>query len=514
MRLTLNSLLILTISLIIGCSNDREFTTPEKVIITGKILNQDKHPVNYTIKVFEKDLVSYGNYHTAFINEDGSFKIKFEKSFSSDVYLIYESLITLFVSPGDSIYVEMDANEVLNPTPENRYNLQSLKFAGSNAQINREIKEFISLVFNQNQILASYKKEKTLPPEDYLNHLERLKSKRTHTLDSLLNTKEYSELFVKWSQLLIDYQFASDLFHYTWFHPFSKNKDKRKFQVIDIPESFCKAIENIPIANDEAIINSRYSSFLHEYFLTTTDCHSTFFKKHRESRGEFGQSSLFQKTFEEYLKDIVEEYDGIASEILISQKLFGLLDGYNRLDVFEIVYPEYKEILSDRSCYILDKKYSEKKLAEKSPDINKSLLKENNGIEAVANDILKRITNEYKGKVIYIDLWATWCGPCLMEFEYSKKIAKTYEEKNIEFVYLCVKSKKEKWEDKLIEYNLNGSHYLLSDSEYDILSQKFQVVGIPHYVLIDKNGKIISNKAPRPSNGKQLTTLIDKYINE
>jgi thiol-disulfide isomerase/thioredoxin len=513
MKLTLKFLILFITTLIFGCSDEREPMTMENVIVAGKILNQDRFPDNYTIKIFENNLVSFGNYHTAFINDDGSFKIKFEKSFSSDVYLMYGGLIALFVSPGDSIYVEMDANEVLHTNSKNKYDIQSLTFSGNNEQINNEIKDFLPLVFNVNTQVA-YNNEKTLKPEQYLNYLKGKKLKQTQILDSLIKTKDYSEKFIKWSRLLIDYRFASSLFHYTWFYPHSNNKDKKKFEVIDIPESFYSAIKDIPISNSEAIMNSSYSRFLHEYFLTNTDYNSNFSKKYRESRGEFGKSELFQDEFELYLKSILQDYDGIAAEILISQKLFGLLETYKRTDVFENLYPKYKKNLANGFCTLLDVKYYEVKLQEESPEKSKSLFKQENNIEVVANDILKRIIDKNKGKAICLDFWATWCGPCLVEFEYSKKLAKTFAGKDIEFVFLCVKSEKDKWEEKLNEYKLSGSHYLLNDSEYDLLSQKFEIIGIPHYVLIDKNGKIIDGKAPHPSTGEQLIGLINEYINE
>jgi len=498
--------------LIFGCS-EKEPLSIKKVIVAGKIINQEKYPDNYTIKVFENNLVnSMGNYHTSFIEDDGSFKIEFEKSFASDVYLICGNsgrLITLFLNPEDSVYVEMDANEVLNPNSENRYNFQSLKFSGNNEQLNTEIKLFLPLIVNTNITEA----ERTMLPEKYLNYLENIKAKQNQILDSLRGTNEISNEFIQWTQLNIDYNFAKWLFHYTWFYPFFNNTKEKRFQAIDIPKSFYKAIEDIPIDSEVALRNGIYPRFLHEYFYANTYKKSTFYKKDRDIGHEFRKSNLFQDEFEKFLKKIQEEYKGVASEILLSQQLVGLLDTYKRIDVFENLYPKYKKDIRSSFCAIIDAKYSEIKLQEKSPENNKSLVKQDNGIGIAADDLLKEIIDKNKGKVIYLDFWATWCGPCIAEFTHSKKIAKTFENKNIEFVYLCVKSEKRKWEDKIRENNLPGEHYLLNNSEYDILSQKFQIIGIPHYVLIDKSGNTVDDNAPHPSSDSELINLIEKYLN-
>jgi len=505
-------ILILAIS-VFGCSTKKDAIIEKKAIIAGKILNQDKYPDNYTIKVFENNLVnSMGNYHTAFIENNGTFKITFKKSFKSDVYLIYGKMVTLFVGPGDSIFVEFDANEFLDKDSKDFYKMETLKFEGNNKQFNEEIKRFQYQIYNNQIFLEAAENEGTMLPEEFRSYLEKRKFNNIQLLDSLIHKDGLSSDFIEWANLSIKYRFGMELFHYTWYYPFKNNNGKKFFEVIDIPNSFYQAIKEISLNNEDAIKCSYFNNFIHEYYMTNTYYNSSFFQKDQETKGKFRMTESFQPEFEKLIQHIKKDFKGVALEILLSQRIYDLLDSYKRIDIFEKLYPVYKGQLRSGFCKIIDEKYSELKLKEQNPIKNESLSKQSNNIETVANNVLDEIIEKNKGKVLYIDFWATWCGPCLMEFENSKSVAKIFENKNIEFVYLCVKSEKENWEEKLREYKLTGSQYLLNDSEYDILSQKFQVVGIPHYVLIDKNGKVIDGNAPHPSNRDELINLINKYL--
>jgi len=116
---------------------------------------------------------------------------------------------------------------------------------------------------------------------------------------------------------------------------------------------------------------------------------------------------------------------------------------------------------------------------------------------------------DLKGKYVYIDLWATWCGPCKVEMPYLKKVEKQYHNKNIEFVSISIDRQKdyETWKKMIDEKELTGIQ-LYANGDMDFVKD-FQVSGIPRFILIDPKGKVIDADAPRPSN-KKLISLFNE----
>lgn len=121
--------------------------------------------------------------------------------------------------------------------------------------------------------------------------------------------------------------------------------------------------------------------------------------------------------------------------------------------------------------------------------------------------------SDFKGKYVYIDVWATWCGPCRAEIPFLKKVEEKYEGKNIAFVSISVDVQKdlEKWKKFVTEKELVGVQ-LFADKDWNSdFMKSYSINSIPRFILIDPTGKIVNADAVRPSNPKlqeQLDALL------
>lgn len=126
---------------------------------------------------------------------------------------------------------------------------------------------------------------------------------------------------------------------------------------------------------------------------------------------------------------------------------------------------------------------------------------------------------DLEGKYVYIDIWATWCAPCIAEIPSLKELESQYKDKNIQFVSISIDDAqrsgggdlavaKQKWKTMVEEKELVGIQ-LFSDKNWESdFVRNYNIQGIPRFILIDPNGNIVDANAPRPSS-EQLVELFD-----
>ncbi|WP_188050901.1 TlpA disulfide reductase family protein [Flavobacterium sp. GP15] len=121
----------------------------------------------------------------------------------------------------------------------------------------------------------------------------------------------------------------------------------------------------------------------------------------------------------------------------------------------------------------------------------------------------KTSLSDFRGSYVFIDVWATWCGPCKYEFPFIGKVEKMYHGKNIKFVSISIDRLKDeqKWRDMIKKEGLVGIQ-LLADKEINSsFIAGYYIQAIPRFIILDKEGKIINSDSPRPSEPELLDIL-------
>ena len=112
----------------------------------------------------------------------------------------------------------------------------------------------------------------------------------------------------------------------------------------------------------------------------------------------------------------------------------------------------------------------------------------------------------FRGKYVYIDLWASWCTPCLKEVPALQKLEKELKNDKVVFLSISIDTKEDAWKKKMQEKNMHGNQ--LWDPE-NSLGQALNVKGIPFFAIYDPEGKLYMHGAPRPSQGPGLVMLLE-----
>ena len=113
----------------------------------------------------------------------------------------------------------------------------------------------------------------------------------------------------------------------------------------------------------------------------------------------------------------------------------------------------------------------------------------------------------FRGQYVYIDMWASWCVPCLREVPELQKLEKKLKNKNVAFVSISIDASEDSWKKKLKEKDMHGNQLWNPDGT---LGKALNVKGIPFFAIYDPEGNLYMHGAPRPSQGPGLVELLER----
>lgn len=154
----------------------------------------------------------------------------------------------------------------------------------------------------------------------------------------------------------------------------------------------------------------------------------------------------------------------------------------------------------------------EKVLAERAQRINDGDLLPGNPILIARDGSRTTLADVIRGKVAYIDFWATWCAPCCHEIPYFEKVWEQYKEnEHIVFVSISQDDDRKAWEKKIDKDQPAWPNYIFDKNSGSKFLEDMSINSIPRFVIVGADGRILSANAARPSD-KDIATVLDAAL--
>ena len=145
--------------------------------------------------------------------------------------------------------------------------------------------------------------------------------------------------------------------------------------------------------------------------------------------------------------------------------------------------------------YIVDLKNHYEELARQNEEKVKNVIAPSSNVEGLTDGkaIIDKIIEPYKGKIVYMDVWGTWCQPCINAIKSSPKLKEAVKDYDLVYVYFAGRSEEAAWKGSIAELGLtkpNYVHYNLPQNQQDAVFKYLNLDGFPFYVLFDKQGNM------------------------
>lgn len=251
----------------------------------------------------------------------------------------------------------------------------------------------------------------------------------------------------------------------------------------------------------EAEISDKYTCYpsYNEYL----DYYLWFLNQHIPTiRQAQGGCKDWRQTFDELSSKFFQPK---TEQILLTRCIREISENFSAEDV-NLYLDKYLRICKDTILY-----NQIKEQYNLSADTGQLLLKDIHGRTTDLNRLLKK----HKGKVLYVDFWASWCAPCREEMSPSAKLRRLYQGKDVVFVYLAYNDTESNWKKATEQEGLSGieNSFFITNSKNSKMLEKIKLELIPRYLIFDKRGSIVEMNAPRPGD-KHSATTIEKYLKE
>lgn len=459
---------------------------PARTIVAGQVINRTESSPgvmtwNLCDPIVDERL-------GARLYDDGSFRFETDGiTCLHNATLNYGEFINFFVAPGDSVWLEIDASRLKNGSSN------AARFGGAHAEDNAQLYAVVDYLYGR---LYSYPEplDATAPAGEVI---AQIKERTTQAADSLEvytqrhgivlsdNVRDFIDrdmVFVLANELL-DYRRDDVAARLALFgDPLFGIHDTANFRTMMFPYHL-GAYMQTKIGIDTAVMMAG-------------------------ERGDFAAAARGG------IRILSEEPSTKSRDVMMWQYLSHIAEYFPAL--CDSV-PEVKTAFADPALHgrleALCGKLSGVPSFPDTPVKGVAYLTADGTVTQVPEgDLFAYLAAKYPGKVLYIDVYATWCGPCRVEMKEAPALHGVMRGKDVVFVNLCLASDRDAWLQTVAQQKLEGENYWFDRDATTLFMGTYSLPGYPTYILVGRDGKIATMKAERPSALTQVSKQIDDLL--
>jgi thiol-disulfide isomerase/thioredoxin len=418
-----------------------------------------------------------GRTDTVKLNQEGKFNLLIEQATANYFTIDYNrQVLSLYLLPSDKVSLDISG-----------VNITDSKISGASATYCNHI---IQRTKEDRAFASAYPtfKLNSLTPERYFSLRDSVRNARLNTLSQNDKSHSFITPFRDSEARIYTYQMGLDLISY-------KNQ-AIKSGVTAMPKALDKFLEGVNINDESMAYEASYKSFV----LNKASLEANLRYQSDNNKTPARYYELVIAVIGEWVKPERNK------SVLISEFMPQILKDVGTADLTSFI-ATLEKISKDDKLISSVKKYA----AQYEHLYSGRIAPDAEFYDA--NGQISKIS-DYKGKVIYIDTWATWCGPCKREIPFLKTLEESYHGKNVEFISVSTDKDVNAWKSYIAKESMSGLQLHQSQEMEKTMSYLYVVNSIPRFILIDEEGRIVSVDAPRPSSGEEIRNLIDRVLND